>query len=995
MALKGDLKLEIDEQGIEVRITVTPDENGADITIESIMAILSEKKVKSGIDAGAIDRAFRGFARKKTEPVTFVAAAGVPPQPPTPESVVFEALPVPERLVRVAGRFLEEAPPPRGFRLREERIKTEKKVLKKAALPFLPAREQIEVVVEKRTVREDVVIDPNLSGTGYVTRGSVVARVRPGTQGKEGKSVFGRLVQAPRPEQAGFLFLQGVTRSGGDVKADVTGFLRRGVNWCDVVPFRDHSITVTVSRDGMSCLLSFVPGDESAPPPETREVLSRAAALGFADALLPVHEIESMMQDAILRGAPLAAAPLSPAVNGVAVVTVSADKLKAVLFLRKGRGGGTPLTPAAVSEAIRASKVKGFDPVAVRKDLLAFFAGTAAELADYVLVSGRAAKPGSEPKVEWRALFLPAQEAAAIRATAAARPEALKSLASLAAFPLARVEAVARMKKDGEVLRISPSLGGQPGVDAFGAAISPLRSGAAVVRLFEGVAMRKDVVVATEPGILEKGSDGMVILLRVRPHRDAEMQVTLAPDRMKASVSFFPPEGDGARISPEDARARIRQAGVQKGIDEQKVLVLMDRLIRGEGFLDQPIAEGRPPRMDAQKRIEFHVHIATGQALALRKDGRADFRIQDRISRIRKGELVATVRPRDPLAEDGWDVTGKTLTVPAEAQETLKAGRGIREELRPDGSIRFTSDSAGELVRDGGVLSVTEAHTVEGDVSMATGNIKFPGIVRIGGSVRSGFTVMAEGILEVGAAVEAALLSADGSITVGQGIKGEGKAVLRSKRDIEGQFAERAVLLAIGDVHLHGACVRCQVKCNGRLKLDTEKGTLVAGEVRASRGVEAQNIGSPSGVRTVVSFGQDFLVKDQIEREEREVAALTKRVADLDTEMFVLEKRASESVAAAGATVGVAPAQSQAATMLSRARVQKVQALKLIEQRKMRLITLRDRYDEHVPSEVVVRGTLYPGVILESHGRRYETRTEKKMISLRFDPAQGRIVEKL
>jgi hypothetical protein len=235
----------------------------------------------------------------------------------------------------------------------------------------------------------------------------------------------------------------------------------------------------------------------------------------------------------------------------------------------------------------------------------------------------------------------------------------------------------------------------------------------------------------------------------------------------------------------------------------------------------------------------------------------------------------------------------------------------------------------------------------------------------------------------------------DLSITVGQGIKGEGKAVLRSKRDIEGQFAERAVLLAIGDVHLHGACVRCQVKCNGRLKLDTEKGTLVAGEVRASRGVEAQNIGSPSGVRTVVSFGQDFLVKDQIEREEREVAALTKRVADLDTEMFVLEKRASESVAAAGATVGVAPAQSQAATMLARARAQKVQALKLIEQRKMRLITLRDRYDEHVPSEVVVRGTLYPGVILESHGRRYETRTEKKMISLRFDPAQGRIVEKL
>ncbi len=352
---------------------------------------------------------------------------------------------------------------------------------------------------------------------------------------------------------------------------------------------------------------------------------------------------------------------------------------------------------------------------------------------------------------------------------------------------------------------------------------------------------------------------------------------------------------------------------------------------------------------------------------------------------------MATLGPRDPRAENGWDVCGKVLALPADAQETLKAGRGVREEIQPDGSVRFISDSAGELVRDGVILSVTEAHTVEGDVSSATGNIKFPGLVRIAGSVRAGFSVVAEGVLEVGAMVEAALLSAAGSITVGQGIKGEGKAILRSKRDIEGMFAEQSVLLAIGDVHLHGPCVRCQVKCNGTLLLEGEKGSLVAGEVRASRGVRAQNIGSPSGTPTIISFGQDFLVKDQIEREEREVEALTKKVAVLDAEMFVLEKRASEEVAAAGP----APAQSQAAAMLARTRAQKVQAMKLIEQRKMRLITLRDRYDEHVPSEVVVRGTLYPGAILESHGRRYETRTEKKLISLQFDPAQGRIVEKV
>jgi uncharacterized protein (DUF342 family) len=181
------------------------------------------------------------------------------------------------------------------------------------------------------------------------------------------------------------------------------------------------------------------------------------------------------------------------------------------------------------------------------------------------------------------------------------------------------------------------------------------------------------------------------------------------------------------------------------------------------------------------------------------------------------------------------------------------------------------------------------------------------------------------------------------------------------------------------------------VKCRGRLILDSEKGVLVGGEVRASHGASVHNLGSPGGAHTIISFGQDFLVKDQIEREDREVATLTKKVSDLDMEMLVLEKRVEANASA----VGAAAAQSQDAAGLARARAGKLSAMKLMEQRKLRLITLHDKYDEHIPSEIVVRGTLYPGVVLESHGRRYETNVEKKMITLHFDPAQGKIVEKL
>ena len=77
---------------------------------------------------------------------------------------------------------------------------------------------------------------------------------------------------------------------------------------------------------------------------------------------------------------------------------------------------------------------------------------------------------------------------------------------------------------------------------------------------------------------------------------------------------------------------------------------------------------------------------------------------------------------------------------------------------------------------------------------MTSGNVNFPGIVRVNGCVQPGFRVIAAGDIEVEETVDAALLSSEGSILIGQGIKGEGKAILRAKKDIASPFAEQAIL---------------------------------------------------------------------------------------------------------------------------------------------------------------------------------------------------------
>ncbi len=981
MAVKGDLKLEIDEQGIEVRITIVPDPSGGDVTADAIRKLLTDKRVRVPPDEAALDKALRGLARAKGDPVTFVAAAGTAAQPATPEVVSFEQLPIPPRLEVVARRVLAGAPPARGFRLHEERVRTEKTVTRKAALPFLRQKLDTETVTEKRLVREEVRIDPAVTGTGYADRGSLVAKIVPGRPGKAGKSVFGLPVPAPRPA-AGFLFLDGLTRAGAEARAETAGFLRRGAGWCDIVPFRDHAVAVAASPDGLTCLLSFTPGDPAAPEADIDDILARAAALGFDQStLLPAAEIAALMREAAAQGKPFAARPITPRLDGSARVTVTEDRQRAMLWLRKAQGGGAPLAPAAVSDAIRKSRVRGYNVETLREALRGFLDGRDRELTGYILVQGKAPKPGGESKLEWLASFLPKEESEDIKASLEAGAGSGRPIASSAEFPVSRVEAVARVSAETRVLRIVPPGPGVPGVDVYGEAVSAQQGGGPAVKLFEGLSMRGTMVVATQAGILEKGSDGLTILLRVRPHRDAQVTVKIEKDRMRATLSFVPPEGAGTSPRAEDVHERIKEAGVHKGIVEERLVQALDRIARRVPFSDFLFAEGKPARYDVSQRIDFHVRLASGKAVTFRPDGRADFRTQDRMTRVRAGELIATMRPRDPHLEDGFDVTGAVLSPPPEAIETLEPGPGVRADLQTDGTTRFTATTAGELRRDGGTLSVMDAHFVAGDVDMSSGHVKFPGNVRVGGTVRSGFSVSAGGALEVEGAVEGSLLTSEGGITIGQGIKGEGRAILRSRQGIESLFAEQAVLLAVGSIHLHGPCVRCRVKSNGRLDLDSEKGNLVGGEVRVTRGAVLQNIGAPGGIRTLLTFGQDYLVKDQIDRMEKEIETLTSRLGSLNAEMRQL---------ASGTPGGTALPGSP----LAKARAAKHAAMKLIDQRKLQLIGLRDRFDEHVPSAVVVRGTIYPGAVVESHGRRYEARTERRMVTLVFDPAQGRIVEK-
>jgi uncharacterized protein (DUF342 family) len=218
-----------------------------------------------------------------------------------------------------------------------------------------------------------------------------------------------------------------------------------------------------------------------------------------------------------------------------------------------------------------------------------------------------------------------------------------------------------------------------------------------------------------------------------------------------------------------------------------------------------------------------------------------------------------------------------------------------------------------------------------------------------------------------------ALISSGGRAQINGGIKGDGKGVVRARSSIEAAFSERATLMAVGDIKLKGGAVLSFIKTNGKLTIEDEGGKLMGGVCRARHGIDAALVGSPTGGRTEISFGQDYLIKDQIGSAEEELDKVKSALSAGD-------KKIQEA------------AQNPAA--LEKARNEKVRLMKILEQLKLKVFTLREKFEEHYESEVKIRGTIYPGVVIESHDRYYEVQRERSRVIFYFDRESGRVREK-
>jgi uncharacterized protein len=973
LTAQGNLELSLDETGLKARLRFLPSSEGNEISVESLVKFLQENGINGSIKRDSLKRAMEIFARADEPTGEIEVAEGTPPVEALPPVYEWTELPVPEELAWETEQAVGKAGSPEIFVSRVEKVKTTRTVLKKAKLPFLPPKEVVEELVERQERRERVYVNPETAAVGWVQAGTIVAKITPGRPGKPGSDVFGKPLL---PVSADFNFYcgRGIEERKNELAALETGFLRRGENWAEIIPYALHQWEVTLSEDHASAYLDFNPGHKESAPPAAQEVLAAVVGLGYPEEkLLSGGDIQALIAGSLTSGVPLRKAGLSVDEDSHFALQVSDDKLKAFLTIQKHRGSGKPLVLKDVGAAISGAGFKGLDKEAVRTAIMQFYRSPASELKNHLLLTGTAPVAGEDDSFALKVTYMHEEDALRIcERGKTLRESGELTLDSWEEFPPEAISRMAMVKSDQLIGEIVTGKSGEDGFDVFGARLKAPEGRTAALKTFENLRIEKNLIVAEIDGVLEEGGKDGCTLLRLHPHKSASVQVRIAEDRMSAALSVSAPSGTGFTVDGEALREAAAKAGVSAGLDEEALIRLTERAARGEEIVDEEIARGQPPKDAGKVEISFKIEFASGRGVTIGDDGRADFRRQDRLTSVKEGQLIAEVYMPPGESEPGWDVTGKSISSRELKQIPLEAGPHVEARDEGEGITRFYALKSGELVREKNRLEVKNIHAVAGDVDMKTGNIKFSGSVQVKGSVQAGFVVFSGGDIQIGGTVDGALISSEGSIYIVNGVKGAEKAVLRAKKDIVAGFIEQAQVMAVGDIRVKKSALRSTMRCNGRLLLEGEKGSLIGGILKTRQGAEVQNLGHPNGIQTQIFFGQDYLIADRIQVEEREITRVRENIIKLDTVLRRLE--------AADDKAG-----------LARARQEKLKFLKHIEKLSLRLFTLREKYEEHYPSQIVVRGNLYPGVILESHGRYYEVDAPGKGVRLVFNPEVGKI----
>lgn len=300
----------------------------------------------------------------------------------------------------------------------------------------------------------------------------------------------------------------------------------------------------------------------------------------------------------------------------------------------------------------------------------------------------------------------------------------------------------------------------------------------------------------------------------------------------------------------------IKAMGIVNYTSEENIQKAFDYAKKGYGIIIL-IAKGIEPKNGKEEEIKlfFDLHEKAGK---LKDDGTIDFKEKEKFLNVKAGDVLGEYIPGIKPVK-GYDVFGNEIPPVIEKNSGYKLGKNLRVE-----GNKVIADINGIVeVDEFNKISISNIIKIEKDVDLSTGNIKSESSIHIMGKVNPGFTVETTADLVVDDAVFNSNLRVGGNCSIKHGVTGEAqKNSIIVKGNLTCEYIENSVIRCEKNLQFTNSILHSKITCGGTIK-GIGKAIIIGGELFASQGIYANEIGSKLSVPTNLIVGVD------IERENK------------------------------------------------------------------------------------------------------------------------------
>jgi len=358
--------------------------------------------------------------------------------------------------------------------------------------------------------------------------------------------------------------------------------------------------------------------------------------------------------------------------------------------------------------------------------------------------------------------------------------------------------------------------------------------------------------------VKESSGSPVKIAEKSSPAAEPEIQVLVDRDRMSASLQIIKPKGS-RQLTFEEVLEKIHAAGVVQGID-------MDAVKRAYDRPGTPVtcARGSAPVNGTDATINFAFDMnKRGRPVEL-EDGRVDFKDLNLFTVVAEGDLLAEKIP-PTQGTPGVDVLGQPIFPKPGKDIPLPLGKNVYAD---ENKIR--AGIAGQLQLQNNKLHVSPVIEIKGDVDLSTGNIDFVGNVIVRGSVQTGFTVKADGNVEIYGSVSGGTVEG-ANIVIRTGIQGMQRGYVKAKKNVTTKFIENATVSAEGDVMVNDVILHSNVSAGKRVIVEGRRGFIAGGHVIAAEEIRAKTVGTHLAVATDLEVGVNPAIRAEYTELRKEI----------------------------------------------------------------------------------------------------------------------------